>query len=591
MGEAEASTPDSTAGEGRAADTPEVVRSWDCPTIASLLASEPDELLDVLDPARAWGRPASAEALAAGEPSPGAPAAGAALPQWWRGTLVRKVRLSVLDSGAKVGFCECAAVKRVVPAEHRACRICFEEDGELLDGCACRGTMRFICKDCLILQWSTRAQNTGDAATALKCSLCHQDFTGKAQEVLTKNISSAVKKHEVDFPAPSPAEEEERYKMQIATATQLWKQGSHAEAAALFRKTIPELERLKGPKDPLLLSAQHNLSLLLTAQGRLEEAGTFVGLAHRGFAALYGAEHPLPLKAAHNEAMVAQLGGRLAEALAGYRAVLEARRRVLGPDSLDTLKTSCNLGLVMLHVGDHGGAEALLRGTLQEMERLVGRRHPLALVALQNLSLALAEQEPPPLEAEALAREALEGKQRALGPEHPDTLEGWRDLATVLTKSRRDAEAEQALRQTLASMQRVLGFSHPTTEKVMRQLLALLRGRGQTEAAEEVLEAHGRGAPARGAGELPAPVPEGSIVVAVLSLFVAPSHRRRGLGRAMVRHCLALARELHAEAVEASVPAEASEARAFFGSCGFKDCSGAADGKEARERVHLRLQH
>lgn len=570
-------------GAGGTGEVHEVLRSWDSGAVASLLAPESEDILDLLDPLQAWGRPVAADAIEATPAPPGQAVESRTLPGWWSGTLVRTVRLSVLDGGATVAFCEFAVLRRAVVAQHRACRICFEEDGSLLDGCACRGTMRFICKSCLVLQWSTRAKN-GDAATALKCSLCHQDFTGKALEILTEKIGSAVQKHEDDFPTPSPAEEEERYKMQIATATQLWKQGSHAEAADLFRKTIPGLQHLKGPKDPLLLSAQHNFSLLLTAQGRLGEAKTHVGLASRGFAELYGAEHPLTLKAAHNEAMVAQLGGQLAEARGSYEAVLEARRRVLGPDSLDTLKTSCNLGLVMLHAGDKDEAEALIRTTLQDMEQLVGRRHPLALVALQNLSLVLAEREPISLEAEALAREALEGKQRALGAEHPDTLEGWRDLATVLTKSGREDEAEQALRQTLAGMQKVLGFSHPTTEKCVRQLTALLRGRGQSAAAEELLDAHGRGAPASDAGELPAPVPEGNLVLALLSLYVAPAHRRKGLGSALVKHCKAIAREMHAEAVEASVLATSEGAISFLLHSGF------VEAEELQSRMHLHLK-
>lgn len=576
-----------------------VTRSWDCEAVASLLAAAPAGQVDVLDPLGVWGRPPSAKALEASN-------APAKAPSWCRGTLVRTVRISVFLGGELAGVCECVVLRRVTPAEHRACRICFEEEGELLDGCACRGTMRFICSECLIMQWAARA-NTSDAAQALKCSLCHQDFTGKALELLTGKIKGAVQKHEDDFPVPSPAEEEERYKMEIATATQLWKQGSHSEAASLFRKTIPCLERLKGPKDPLVLSAQHNLSLLLTAQGRLEEAKKYIGAARRGFAKLYGAEHPLTLKASHNEAMVAQLGGHLLEARRGYEEVLAVKRRVLGPDNLDTLKTSCNLGLVLLHTSERAGAEELLRLTLQDMERLVGRRHPLALVALQNLSLVLAEREPVPLEAEELAREALDGKQRALGADHPDTLEGRRDLATVLAKSGRGEEAEAALRQALAGMQKALGFSHPTTEKVVQQLLELLTRRGQTDEARELLEEVGRGAPVSGAKEPPAPLPEGCLLVAVLAVYVAPAFRGQGLGRAMLQHCKELASELNAEALEACVPLGAAEARAFLAHCGFTEEAGArdagadqkplADGTEAvpaaeisRERARLRLK-
>lgn len=567
-------------------DTPEptevkVCRSWNGGVVACLLEDESDEVLDILDPLQAWGRPVSASVVEAERELQPAPGDGE-VPFWGTGAVIRTVRVSVFCSGTQVGFSECLVIRRPMSLKQRTCRICFESDCELLDGCACRGTMRFICRDCLIAQWKMRAKGDMDkASTSLSCITCHQMFAGKAAKILADQLSSAVEKHTVDVPAPAPAEEYARYKAQVATATQLWNERKDSEAASLFRKTIDGLTSLKGPKDPLVLSCQHNLSLLLESQGSVAEAKVLVQQAHAGFVELYGLEHPLALKAAHNEAMIAQTAGHLAEARDGYQACLEIRRRVLGPDHLDTLKTACNLGLVMHNMGDNSEAEALLRTTLQGLERVVGRRNPVALVALQNLSLVLAQRDPMPVEAEELACEAVQEKQRVLGPDHPTTLEGRRDYASVLIKSGKREEAEEALRQTLAGMQKFIGFNHPRTETVVRQLHGLLNDSGKAAEAQELIDEHNRKAPVSDVKLVPEPPPEGNLILVILSLYIAGTYRCRGLGRATLDHWKELARELRAEAVEAYMPETASVAIAFFIKCGFVKAKGNEEAKEA----------
>lgn len=53
----------------------------------------------------------------------------------------------------------------------------------------------------------------------------------------------------------------------------------------------------------------------------------------------------------------------------------------------------------------------------------------------------------------------------------------------------------------------------------------------------------------------------GTLVLVVLSLFVAPAERRRGVGRAAVQHWREMAGELRAEALEAEVACDSAEAR------------------------------
>merc|ERR1712014_476398 len=103
---------------------------------------------------------------------------------------------------------------------------------------------------------------------------------------------------------------------------------------------------------------------------------------------------------------------------------------------------------------------------------------------------------------------------------------------------------------------------------------------GEDKAAQ-LLEEHGRGQQVSNVPEPPKAEPErGLIVLVVLSLFVSSVHRRCGLGRAAVEHWKLLGKELRAESIEARVPEEAADARAFFLGCGFEDVSVASQDKE-----------
>lgn len=60
----------------------------------------------------------------------------------------------------------------------RACRICLdgpEAGRELIEPCACRGSMRWVHADCLSEWWQHRAGGLYDApSAAVKCDICHE---------------------------------------------------------------------------------------------------------------------------------------------------------------------------------------------------------------------------------------------------------------------------------------------------------------------------------------------------------------------------------------------------------------------------------
>jgi len=64
---------------------------------------------------------------------------------------------------------------------------------------------------------------------------------------------------------------------------------------------------------------------------------------------------------------------------------LDIRRRVLGPEHPDTLKSMSNLGEVLIRQGQYAEAARLLGETLDIKRRVLGPDHPSTTAALYNL--------------------------------------------------------------------------------------------------------------------------------------------------------------------------------------------------------------
>lgn len=516
---------------------------WDPEVVAALVQGVPEEVLADINADAAWGRPVSASTLDAGTSlerrqqlfqQDEAWLAG----DWKQAEILHHSKLAVWSDGQAVGFSECVVLSTRVASETRQCRICFDTDGELFDACACRGSLRYICAECLLREWAMAKKKENDISSLsnLRCRLCHQAFEGPAAGLLGRNLNSAVEESARKRPDREPPEKAaERHTAEVAAATALWRQANHKDAAELFRKAITGLARIRGPDHATTLTAQHNLSLVLFALGQYEEAETRVRVAQAGFVKLFGQEHPLTLKAGHNVAMVVQQRGDMQQAIKLYSETLEARKRVLGPEHIDSLKTAVNLGLSLMRQGDSSGAEKQLRAAIGPLERVAGRKHPLTLTALQNLSITLIATNPKSDEAKVLAKEVCEGRHLALGEDHPETLEGLRDWFSVLSAAEDFEQAEEVGRRALSGMERVLGFNHPTTQQMVRKLKEALERQGREEAAAELAREHEAGN-VQQVPKAPEPKPRGPTIAVVLSIFIAPDYRRKGLGKAVMQH-------------------------------------------------------
>jgi len=71
---------------------------------------------------------------------------------------------------------------------------------------------------------------------------------------------------------------------------------------------------------------------------------------------------------------------------------LDIRRRVLGPEHPDTLKSMSNLGEVLIRQGRYAEAARLLGETLDIKRRVLGSEHPDTLWSISSLAVALSRE-------------------------------------------------------------------------------------------------------------------------------------------------------------------------------------------------------
>lgn len=167
------------------------------------------------------------------------------------------------------------------------------------------------------------------------------------------------------------------------------------------------------------------------------------------------------------------LQGRYAEAEPLLAQALEARRRLLGPEHIDTLRTGIWLGLVYRNLDKSDSiekAKALLPPIYESCTQLFGKEDPMTLEAMY--ALAFLHFGGPGQESQALPLcfEGWEIAKKVLGEGHRLTFDFMVMGAWLQAWTARFEEAKQNALKGIETGKRVLGEAHPQTIMAMGTL-------------------------------------------------------------------------------------------------------------------------
>jgi serine/threonine protein kinase/Tfp pilus assembly protein PilF len=196
-----------------------------------------------------------------------------------------------------------------------------------------------------------------------------------------------------------------------------------------------------------------------------------------------GAENPQTLRTASDLAWLTLLQGKYPETESLANRTLESQRRVLGPEHPDTLFTMNTLAGTYKSQAKNAQAEALFKQILEIRRRVLGSEHPQTLATLNNLA-GIYKEEHKYSEAETLFSQNLEVERRVLGPENPRTLTAMNNLAITYESQGKYPQAEALVSQALEVRRRVLGPEHPDTLRSTTDLGEISARQGKYAQAE-----------------------------------------------------------------------------------------------------------
>jgi hypothetical protein len=192
--------------------------------------------------------------------------------------------------------------------------------------------------------------------------------------------------------------------------------------------------------------------------------------------------------AAHQTAQYRSRQGLGAPAESLYRAVLEVRTQILGPDNSATLETRHQFAHEIARRGDHTTAETEHRAVLEATTRSRGPDSPQALLIRHCLAHEISARGDHAT-AEAEHRAVLEAETRILGPDNPQTLRTRHCLADEISARGDHATAEAEHQAVLEAETRVLGPDDPETLRTRYCLAHVISRRGDHATAEAELRA------------------------------------------------------------------------------------------------------
>ena len=261
--------------------------------------------------------------------------------------------------------------------------------------------------------------------------------------------------------------------------------GNDIRAREILDRASKEID--SGLKQDPELQAQmmHVMGNVYKSLGIYPQAESLLGHALEIRRRTLGANNPETLKSMSDLADVLDQRSDFREAEKLSRETLDARRRVLGPENRDTLSSMSLLAVILDDEGHYPEAEKLNREVLEVAHRTLEPQDKLIPTATKRLATDL-RYEGKYAEAEKAFQEVLEIDKRTLGPDHPTVLGDMNNVGNMALVQGHYAEAEKIYRDTVQAKLRVLGPEHPETVKSMGNLALDLTDLKRYDEAEKL---------------------------------------------------------------------------------------------------------
>ena len=201
-------------------------------------------------------------------------------------------------------------------------------------------------------------------------------------------------------------------------------------AITVLERAVPQFEQVCGPGHADTLGARDELAAAYLAAGQYSDAITLYRRTLADRERAQGARHPQTMTTRHGLADSYLASGRAKEAVAAYKRVVADRERVLGPDHLDTLTARNNLGTAYQKTGKTAAAELACEQAWAGFERVLGPRHPDTLRSRAGLA-QVYRQLGRYGDARALLRDTVDRLQRILPDGDPLITELRQSLADI----------------------------------------------------------------------------------------------------------------------------------------------------------------
>jgi len=153
--------------------------------------------------------------------------------------------------------------------------------------------------------------------------------------------------------------------------------GRHSDAIASYRRTLAERERGQGSRHPQTMTTRHGLADSYLASGLAKDAVAAYKRVIADRERTLGPDHLDTTRARYSLGAAYQATGKSVAAERVYEQARAGFEQVLGPRHPDALRSRAELARVYRQLGRYGDARALLRDTVDRLERILPHDDPL----------------------------------------------------------------------------------------------------------------------------------------------------------------------------------------------------------------------